>query len=361
LLALAWGLRHCPLAEAGQWRPGHSATHTFKPLPDLHASMYTHCAETPSIPCLQIYPPPPPAPLPPPPSTPPSPPYNPLYISPQSSYTYSYVAEPAPYYDALAACQAMGPGGTLVQYPSLSRQYEVEDVFVRRGVLQESVRPTYWMGLRIFTFDFWPNFTWVNGRSLGNGAYEHWGTFKVGRWRLSINACAAASIGTHSLPVRSHPPTTVALPQHGSVQAAATSHPSTCTLAAAVWLKDQDPVHLTLATLKPPAPLPHRLTPRAQQHFPPRGLCLRQLQPDLRQGLGLVRRPLQQPYAVHVRAAAHALAAPPPRPAGSQPRLRCHQRRQHDQWAALCVQQHAAGLLQLAGGVREAGRQPCGV
>jgi hypothetical protein len=142
--------------------------------------------------CPQIYPPPPPAPSPPPPSPPPSPPYNPLYISPQNSFTYTYVAAPAPYYEALAACQAMGPGATLVQYPSIGRQVEIEDVFVRRGVLQGAVRPTYWMGLRIFTFDFWPTFTWVNGRSLGNGVYEHWGTFKAGRWQPPW-ICAATS------------------------------------------------------------------------------------------------------------------------------------------------------------------------
>jgi hypothetical protein len=127
----------------------------------------------------KMYPSPPPSPQPPPPSPPPSPPYNPIYVSPQNLFSYFYNNTPASYQEALASCQAMGKGGALVQYPSFGRQYEIEDVFSRRGVIGPS-HPAYWMGLRVKTFDFWPNFTWANGRPLGNGAYEHWGIFKAG-------------------------------------------------------------------------------------------------------------------------------------------------------------------------------------
>jgi hypothetical protein len=100
-------------------------------------------------------------------------------VSPQNLFSYFYNNTAAPYKEALASCQSMGKGATLVQYPSFGRQYEIEDVFARRGVIGPA-RPTYWMGLRVTTFDFWPNFTWANGRPLGNGAYEHWGIFKAG-------------------------------------------------------------------------------------------------------------------------------------------------------------------------------------
>jgi hypothetical protein len=146
----------------------------------------------------KVYPRPPPSPQPPPPSPPPSPPYNPTYVSPQNQFTYYYNSTPAGYREALGSCQAMGLGGTLVQYPSFGRQYEVEDVFTRRGMLQGRTAPTYWMGLRVYTFDFWPNFTWVNGRSLGGSAYEHWGIFKAGYHMEPNNVfppedCAAAN------------------------------------------------------------------------------------------------------------------------------------------------------------------------
>jgi hypothetical protein len=223
----------------------------------------------------KIYPSPPPSPLPPPPVPPPSPPYDPLFVSAQNSFSYFYSSEPAPYRQALAGCQAMGPGGTLVQYASFGRQFEIEDAFVRRGVIQPSLRPTYWMGLRIAAFDFWPNFTWVNGRPLGKGVYEHWGTFKSGA-RPQL-ACSG---------------------QPACMPACLSAFP--CTRPR--QLCTPPPPALHRCRPQPSTPLnPARRPARgAQQRLPAGGLRLRQLLAGVRPRLGLVGRALHRRHALHL-------------------------------------------------------------
>ena len=76
---------------------------------------------------------------------------------------------------AEAACNLQG--GHLVSYSNLEEQQEVENFFVKSGLLFPTCHLTYWMGLAT---DMWPQFTWLEPRSpdLTQGdTHQNWGTY----------------------------------------------------------------------------------------------------------------------------------------------------------------------------------------
>ena len=95
-------------------------------------------------------------------------------------------------------CAKMSALGTLVQYPSMAKQLEIEAAYTRKGWLRNGLTPLYWMGLRVSPYLEWPAFVWPNGMSLDDLDYEHWGTFLPGSHREPNNIfppehCACAN------------------------------------------------------------------------------------------------------------------------------------------------------------------------